>query len=119
MRQEAPLMRWPRVRFTVRRIMVGVGLMAVLVGGLKRAYDPLEKFHSRTGLGGSVVTQVLATRHGLTFHGEPEFSVVFDADRRAVAVWVSGRPPGGWRGWHSGVVPHWITAMCPVAREAF
>ena len=96
-----------------------MGMLAMLVGVLKRAHDPVEKFHRRTGLGGQVTTQVLATRYGVTFHGEPEFAVVFDADRESVARWALGRPLDGWRGWYAGRVPHWVTAMCPVARKAF
>jgi hypothetical protein len=112
-------MRLRRVRFTVRRMMVAVGILAVLAGVLKRAHDPVETFHSRTGLGGRGTTRVIATRYDVTFHGEPEFAVVFDTDPEVVARWASGRPPGGWRGWYTGRVPHWITAMCPVARQAF
>lgn len=94
-------------------------MLAVLIGVLKRAHEPLETFHRRTGLDGPVTTRILAARYGVTFHGEPEFAVVFDADWEAVSKWASRRPPDGCRGWFAGDVPHWVTAMCPVARQAF
>ncbi len=110
-------MRLPRM--TTRRWMAAVALLALLVGAVRRASDPLETFHRRTGLGGQDSSRVLATRYGVTFHGEPEFAVVFDVDPAVVSDWASRRPPGGWRGWFADDVPHWVTAMCPVAREAF
>jgi hypothetical protein len=112
-------MGFPRVRLTVRRLMVIVAFLAILIAAFKWINDPLEKFHRRTGLRRPIGAELITSGHDQTFDGEPEFRLVFDADQYAVAEWLSRRPSGDWRGWHSGRVPHWITSMCPFAREIF
>ena len=107
----------PITRISVQRLIIVVGLLALLLAGFKRATDPLEAFRRRTGFDDHGTARVLTTTRTATIDGSIDFAIVFDADRETVAAWLQQRPEG-WRGWFHGEIPHWITGQCPIARQA-
>jgi hypothetical protein len=113
------VIRIPRVQFTLRRMMVALALVAVILAIHTLANDPVEAFHRQTGLSRPIQAKLIASGTGQTFPGQREFRLDFDTDQETVAEWLSNQPAGGWRGWHVGSVPGWITATCPFAREVF
>jgi hypothetical protein len=64
---------FPRVRFTVRRLMVIVAFLALSIAAFRLVNDPLEKFHRRTGLRRPIGAELITSGHDQTFDGEPEF----------------------------------------------
>lgn len=84
----------------------------------RKVENPAAEFSKYTSLtwpeSASVV--LVGDNHG-GFHGDGEFFLVLDADRKTIEGWLSAQPPWGKPDWQDGAVPSDIVNHCRFGGE--